>query len=374
MIAYIFNGEYWSQSTISTRAINFNNNEGRVTIGNMNSKERVLKTLNGERPDRIPCFSGMGNVTVHGLAEAGVRFAEAHVDAKKMAAAAASTYKQFGFECAVVPFDLGIEAEVLGCEMNFYDDGSTRILYPTVKTKILKFGEELKVAEDLGERGRVPMLKEAISLLKDDVGGEVAIGSYVLGPYTLAGQVMDLNELLKNSVKRPDEVDKILRSLSTAIVAIAGELKEAGADYITVREMGAPADVISPRMFSSMVLGPLTEAINGIEGPTILHICGNTNPIVEFMAETGADAISVDQKNDVPAARERLGTEAVLLGNVDPYNVLVKGTPADIESAVKAVIDAGVNGVVPGCDIWPDIPKENMTAFVESTKKYGNLS
>jgi [methyl-Co(III) methanol-specific corrinoid protein]:coenzyme M methyltransferase len=316
----------------------------------------------------------MGNVTVHGLEEAGVRFAEVHGDAEKMAAAAASTYKQFGFECAVVPFDLGIEAEALGCEMNFYDDGSTRILYPTVKTKILKFGEELSIPEDLGGQGRVPMLKEAIRRLKDDVGGEVAVGSYVLGPYTLAGQVMDLNELLKNSVKKPDEVDKILRALSKAITIIAKELKDAGADYITVREMGAPADVISPRMFKSMVLGPLTETIEMIDGPIILHICGNTNPIVELMVETGADAISVDQKNDVKSARERLGEDAVILGNVDPYNVLVKGTPDDVESAVKAVISAGVYGVVPGCDIWPEVPKENMTAFVESTKKYGSLS
>jgi [methyl-Co(III) methanol-specific corrinoid protein]:coenzyme M methyltransferase len=191
----------------------------------MNSKERVLRTLEGETPDRIPCFSGMGNVTIHGLDEAGIRFAESHIDPKKMATAAAATYKLFGFECAVVPFDLGVEAEALGCEMNFYDDGSKRILYPTVKTKILKFGEELNIPANLAERGRLPVLKEAIRLLKEELGEDVAIGSYVLGPYTLAGQIMDLNELLKNSFKKPDEVDKILHGLSAAIKDIARELK-----------------------------------------------------------------------------------------------------------------------------------------------------
>ncbi|RMF91841.1 MAG: MtaA/CmuA family methyltransferase [Methanobacteriota archaeon] len=336
----------------------------------MDSRERVLRTLEGEAVDRPPCFSGMGNVTVHGLKKAGVRFAEAHGDAKKMAAAAASTYKLFGFECAVAPFDLGLEAEALGCELNFYDDGSERILYPTVKTKILKFGEELNVPEGLAERGRVPMVKEAIGLLKDDIGDEVAVGSYVLGPYTLAGQVMDLNDLLKNSFKKPDEVERILRSLSTAIVTIAAELKEAGADYITVREMGAPADVISPRMFSSMVLGPLKETIKGIDGPVILHICGNTNPIVELMVEAGASAIAVDQKNDVAATREKLGPTAVILGNIDPYNTLVKGTPDEVKAAVKGVIQSGVNGVAPGCDIWPEAPAENMEALVKATEGY----
>jgi [methyl-Co(III) methanol-specific corrinoid protein]:coenzyme M methyltransferase len=340
----------------------------------MNSKERVLKTLLGGKPDRLPCFSGMGNVTVHGLASEGIRFTESHINARKMASAAASTNKLFGFECAVAPFDLGIEAEALGCELNFYDDGSKRILYPTVKTKILKFGEELEIPENLTQRGRVPILKEAIALLKEDVGDEVAIGTYVLGPYTLAGQVMDLNDLLKNSFKKPDEVDKILKGLSGAITIIAKELKEAGADYITIREMGAPADIISPRMFGSMVLGPLKKTIANIEGPTILHICGNTNPIVEQMVEAGANAVSLDQKNEVRGTRDRLGTEAVILGNVDPYNVLVKGTVDDVESAVKDVVDARVNGVVPGCDIWPEVPMENMQTLVESTKKYGNLS
>jgi [methyl-Co(III) methanol-specific corrinoid protein]:coenzyme M methyltransferase len=337
----------------------------------MNSKERVLKTIRGEKPDRIPCFSGMGNVTIHGLEKEGVRFAESHRDAKKMSAAAASTNRLFGFECAVVPFDLGIEAESLGCEMNFYDDGSKRILYPTVKTKILKFGEELKVPKDIDSRGRIPILREAIELLKDEVGDAVPVGTYVLGPYTLAGQIMDLNELLKNSFKKPDEVDKILKNLSQVITTIARHLKDSGADYITVREMGAPADIISPRMFSSMVLGPLKATLENIKGPKILHICGNTNPIVELMSQAGADAIAVDQKNDLQETRKKLGAGAVLLGNIDPYKVLVKGTVSDVRSAVKATIEVGVNGVVPGCDIWPDVPKENMLELVDSTKKYG---
>jgi len=62
----------------------------------------------------------MGNVTVEGLKKFGYKFAELHSNAKMMADAAASTYKLFGFECGVVPFDLCIEAEALGCEINVY--------------------------------------------------------------------------------------------------------------------------------------------------------------------------------------------------------------------------------------------------------------
>ncbi len=338
------------------------------------SRERVLNLLKGDRGDRIPCFSGMGNVTTEGMKKYGIKFAEVHKNARDMAALAASTYKLFGFESAVVPFDLGVEAQALGCELNFYESSQASILYPTIKTKILKVGEELKIPENLEERGRIPLVAKAIKLLKQDVGNEVAVGSYVLGPFTLAGQIMDLNDLLKNSFKKPQEVGRILETLVEPITRVARFFKEAGADYITIREMGAPTDIISPKMFKSLIQPHLIATIKNIPSPKILHVCGNTNPIVELMRECGADAISVEQKNDVAATRQKLGKDAVILGNIDAYNVLVTGKPSDVESAVAAAIRNGVNGIMPGCDIWPEVPAENMLAMVEATKKYGVIS
>ncbi|MEE8359014.1 MAG: MtaA/CmuA family methyltransferase [Candidatus Hydrothermarchaeales archaeon] len=336
--------------------------------------ERVSRLFNNEKIDHIPCFSGMGNVTVEGMKKLGIRFADAHQDAVKMAAIASTTFRFYGFESAVVPFDLGIEAEALGCEMNFYQDSEAPIIYPTVKTKIASFETPIDMPKDLAEKGRVPLVKKAIELLKEDIGGDVAIGSYVLGPFTLAGQVLDLNDLLKNSYKRPDEVNAFLDSLEKVIVEIAKTFKDAGSDYITIREMGAPADVIGPRMFKSLVQPHLAKTIKGIEQPTVLHICGNTNPIVEMMYECGPTAISVEQKNDIKDTREKLGENALIFGNIDPYNMIVKGTPTEIQKSVKSAIEAGVSAVWPGCDIWPDVPAENMRALVDATKRYGKVT
>src|SRR5512137_2538183 len=158
----------------------------------MNARERVLKMFAGETVDRPPCFSGMGNVTTEGLKSLNQNFAATHLDAKMMAKAAASTYKHFGFECGVAPFDLCIEAEAMGCEINVYAH-SEDLLYPTIKKKLIHNEAELEIAipADLTKRGRVPLMVEAIQLLKKDIGTEAAIGSYVLGPFTLAGQVME---------------------------------------------------------------------------------------------------------------------------------------------------------------------------------------
>lgn len=335
------------------------------------SKERVLRLLSRERIDRVPCFSGMGNVTTEGMKKHGIKFAEVHRDAKQMAALSASSYRLFGYECAVAPFDLGVEAEALGCGINYYEASEAKILYPTIKTKILKFGEKLKIPDGIEQRGRVPLVAEAIEIIKQDVGSKVAVGSYVLGPFTLAGQIMDLNELLKNSFKKPQEVGKILEALVQPLVAIAKTMRNAGANYITIREMGATGDVLSPRLFKSLIQPHLIAAIEQIPAPRILHMCGNTNAIIDALHECGAEAVSVDHKCDVAAARQKLGSEAVILGDIDGYNVLVRGSPGDVEKAVESAIKRGVSGVMPGCDIWPEVPASNMVAMIEATKKYG---
>lgn len=338
----------------------------------MNSRERVLNLLNGGSVDRLPCFSGMGNITVDGLKKSGVTFVEAHKSPEGMARAAASSYELFGFESVIVPFDLGVEAEALGCQINFYEH-SQGIIYPTVKTKVLHTGEEISPPEDFLERGRIPIVTRALKILKETVGDEVAIGSYILGPFTLAGQLMDLNELLKNSFKRQDDIRRTLESLKSPLISLGRHLKEAGADFITIREMGASADIISPRMFKNLVMPPLKDVIAGIPRPRILHICGDTNPIIRIMNECGAEALSVEQKNDVAASRAALGGDAVILGNIDAFNLLVKGTPEEVQEAVKKAITAGVNGVMPGCDIWPEAKAENMRVLVDSTVKYGKV-
>lgn len=341
----------------------------------LSARERVLRLFSREKIDRVPVFSGMGNVTVHGLERHGWKFPEIHTDARKMAAMAASTYQLFGFECAVVPFDLGIEAEALGAAVNFYTHRSEDIVYPTISKKLADKVKELhiQVPSDLSRAGRIPMVAEALRLLKREVGGEVAIGAWVLGPYTLAGQLVELSDLGKSAFKDTAGVHRVLEVLDGVLVEIGRIYRQAGADYVTVREMGATGEILSPRMFKSLIQPHLERIFKGLESPKVLHICGDTDGIVEIMATCGADAISVEQKNHVAETRRKLGPEALILGNVDAFGVLVQGTPEDVERAVKQAISDGVNAIWPGCDIWPTAPKANMEALLAATKKYGKL-
>lgn len=314
----------------------------------------------------------MGNVTTSGLAQHGYRFPEIHIDAEKMANSALATFEQFGFECVVVPFDMGVEAEALGCTVKYYDDGSERVLYPTISGKLAdKVAEiNLQVPADLSQAGRLPLVREAIRQVKAKAGERAAVGSWVLGPFTLAGQLTDLNDLLKNSFKKPEMVNRLLTQLADVLVEIIRLYREAGADFITVREMGATSDVVSPRMFESLVLPHLRRVFEAIGSPSVLHICGDTNNIIEMMAQAGADALSVDQKNDLAASRGKL-PETLLFGNIDPYKLLVQGTPETVDTGIRAILETRPSAVWPGCDIWPEVPPENMKALMSTMARHG---
>ena len=342
---------------------------------NGNPREEVLKFFRREKIDYIPLFSGMGNITIHGLEKYGWKFPEIHTDGRKMASMAASTFKLFGFPCAVVPFDMGVEAEVLGSKVNYYAH-ATDILYPTIIQHPAETVEDLKiqVPSDLTKAGRIPVVTEALGLLKKEVGNQIPIGTYVLGPYTLAGQLVDLSHLAKAAFKKTEMVGKVLDKLAGVLVQIIKIYKAAGADYVTVREMGAGPDILSPHMFQSLVRPHLTRIFSEVESPKVLHICGDTNAIVDQMVLCGADAISVEKKNDVAETRRKLGSNVMIFGELDAYGVLSKGKPDDVDKAVKKAIDQGVNAIWPGCDIWPTVPKENMAALVSAARKYGKLS
>ncbi|MDP2916734.1 MAG: uroporphyrinogen decarboxylase family protein [Dehalococcoidia bacterium] len=343
-------------------------------MSELTSRERVLRLFRREKIDRIPAFSGMGNVTVHGLEKYGWKFADIHVDAEKMAKMAASTYRLFGFECAVVPFDLGVEAEALGAGVNFYT-AHTDILYPTISKKVSDSIKDLniQVPSNLASAGRLPLAVEALQRLKKDVGNEIVIGGHVLGPYTLAGQLVNLDDLHKTAFKQTDMVRGKLDMIAQVLIEICNIYRKAGADYVSIREMGAGGDILSPRMFKLLIKPPLEKIFSAIESPKILHMCGDTNAIVEMMDSCGADVISVDHKNHVAETRKKLKPETLLFGNLNGYEVLVLGKPEDVDKAVKEAIQGGVNAVWPGCDIWPTVPRANMEALMSAVRKYGKL-
>jgi len=344
----------------------------------LNSRERVLRFLRKEKVDRIPCFAGMGNVLVEEVDRLGWHFGDLHRDAYKMGMAAAATYPATGFECAVVPYDYHLEAESLGSVVEFYEEKKTeRIIYPIMKgeltEKLVDLDLEALKKKKPNGAGRIPIVADAIRTMKKEVGNQVAIGAYTLGPYGVAGAVDTVVDLSKNVVKNRDLVHKLLKILSDYIAQEVKIFRDAGADYVCIREMTCATDLLSPKVYEELILPHLQDLFSQIDPPRILHTCGDTDDDIIYMIKTGADFISVEQKNHISQSREKMkGSGVRLMGNLDVYQLLAMSTPEEIDQQVKTVIGEGIDAVWPACDIWPEAPVKNIKAMVEATKKYSD--
>ncbi|MBW1850990.1 MAG: methyltransferase [Deltaproteobacteria bacterium] len=336
----------------------------------MTGKERVTKFFKKEPIDVMPCFSGMGMVTVQAIQKMGVRFAQVHTTAENLARSAMTTAEIHGFDAVIIPYDMCTVPEALGRGVTLYEDSSEEVLYPTVPLK-WPTTEHVEIPDDFLSKGRMPMVDEAFEILKSQSNGKYAIGGWVLGPFTMAGQLIELDVFLKGTKKFKDQVKAFLAKMTDLIIQVAKHYQDLGVDYMNVREMGTGTDLLSPRMWKALVQPNLRKVFHALDSPSILHICGSTDMIIEMMNDCGADALSVDQKNNVAESRKKVGDDVLLLGNFDPYGTLCQMDVSEVEPVIKKCIDDGVDAVWPGCDLWPAVKKENMEAYVQAIRKYG---
>ncbi len=340
-------------------------------MSELTPKERVMRLLHKEPIDTMPFFSGMGMVVMPGIKKAGVNFASVHTDAERMAMSALWSSKLMGFDCVVIPYDMTMESEAMGNTISLYAD-SEDILYPTIPEKKWQTIDEVQIPDNIEQLGRFPMLPKAIEIIKKEAP-DMPIGCWQLGPFTQAGQILELDMILKGVFKQKAQVEDLLDKLSDMIIRIGKFLQSAGCDYITLREPGVAADLLNPRTFRDIIKPRLTKIIQGWESPKLLHICGQADPLIEMMNECGADGLTVDIKSNIAEARKKLGDDVLLMGNVDTYSMTCdEKTPvATTIDHIKGIIDAGVDSVMPGCDLWPAIIEENMKACVDTTHEYG---
>lgn len=322
-------------------------------------REEILELLSGKKINSQPAFSGLIHITAEGLAAEGFTLHEVHKDAEKMAKAAASTFKLTGMPSATLPLDLCAPAEALGSELIFYEGDDLQ--FPQVRKLLFESTSQMEnlLPTDVRQRGRIPLICKAIELVKKDIGGEAAISGLLPGPYTLLIYVCKVQNLFREMKKEPEKVLNVLLNLSDILADIGNAYLEAGADFITVHEMGGSPGFIGPAKFEEFVLEPLKALHGKLNGPKVLSVCGDTNKSMQVLAQCGADAISVDQVNDLVASRAVL-KDVLLFGNIDPVATLSRGGDAEVTEAVIRAKEAGVDAIWPGCDLVIQTPIKNI--------------
>jgi len=210
---------------------------------------------------------------------------------------------------------------------------------------------------------------ESIEAMRRLAGVDVSVVGWVEGPLALGAEMRGLSRLMMDTYEDPDFLDELLDFTSQVARAYWRPQVEAGADTIGMSD--AAASMMSPDHYERFIYPAQRRVVEDIKAlrPDVivrLHMCGRTDDLLPTMKELPVDIWELDFPVDLARAREVLGPERVILGNVNTVEVMLTGSPEEVyESAAECHRISGSNHVVgTGCEVAPETPPENLHALV----------
>ena len=339
----------------------------------MDSRERVLKALSLQRPDRVPVVPFIISFAAK---HAGFRFIEYCKDASKLAKAQATTAERFRLDAVYVDSDAVIDIEAMGAEVKYFEDEIPTASRPAVGS--LDDVRSLEVP-DPQKDGRLPIWLDAIKILRKDVGDHLAVFSNINGPFQIAAQLRGITKICMDFYRNPELVSELVDLTTRAAIAMARAEIEAGTDAIVFGDAMSSSSLISPRHFEQFSFPYIQRVIREIGNavPFFLHICGDSTRIIDKMVETGANFLEVDACVDLRTIGEKYGRSIGVRGNISPA-LLLNGKPAEIEGSCREAIEAStkLGGFIlgSGCELPKNTPHANLETMVDSAEKYGRYT
>jgi len=340
----------------------------------MTSREIILKAFEGGKPDRVPVtLFGGGMWSIKSF---GSTFKDLSLDAQKMSDMLVSLSGKL--LCDIVYAGSGynnFHAAAFGGGMKFREIGA-----PDLEESFVSSEEDLQKL-DLGKLGSSEVIKTVISALKNTkskIGNEYIVTMTAWGPYTLGARMVGEEAMMKATFKKPDLVHKVTDFATDLLISLYEPVVTDGTlEVISLADPTASGDLISKKQFETFALPYLkkfTDWAKSKNAHTLVHICGNTTDRLDLFPQTGASCISLDHKTDIAKAKDTLHGKMCFAGNVDPVNIMLQGSVQDVEDACKRVIEtAGTEGgfvLMPGCDIPPTVPYENIQRFIQIARNW----
>jgi uroporphyrinogen decarboxylase len=337
----------------------------------MEPREIILKAFELGKPERVPVTLFGGGMW--SIKDYGSTFEELGKDAAKMADMCVTEADKIRSDVVYVGsgynnFHASALGAKFGAGIKYREIGAPDLTQHFVHT------EEDIAKLDIADVHKDPVVQnviEATRLVTQKVGKKYLVTMTCWGPFTLAARFVGEEDFMKFTFKKPAFVEKMVNFCADLLIHLYEPLVADGSlECLSIADPTASGDLINPKQMAKFAVPPLRKISDWAKSKnvhTILHICGNTSDRIEQFIDTGCSVIFFDQKVDIARAREVLGGKMCFGGNVAPVHVLLNKTAAEVEAACKEVIQiAGKDGgfvLVPGCDIPPTIPYENIRAF-----------
>ncbi|MFQ5975790.1 MAG: uroporphyrinogen decarboxylase family protein [Candidatus Hydrothermarchaeales archaeon] len=340
----------------------------------MKPREEIITAFKMGVPERIPvAFFGAGVWTI---AASGNTFLGLSKDAERMSEVIISTAPKLQSDIVYVGSGYNnFHAAALGGKIKARPIGAPDLAEPLVDSMADLEALDL---DKLDVDEVVNTVQEATKNVKEAIGDEYLVTTTAWGPFTLAAQIRGVEKLMRNIYREPEFVKAVL-DFSTRLLIRFYEplLKDGIIELISIAEPSASGDLISKKHFVEFVLPNLQKLTADTKSKgayTLLHICGNTTDKIDVIADSGASCFSLDHKVDLAMAKEVVGKNMCIAGNVDPVAVLANGSVEDVKSQSKECIEKASYGggfvLMPGCDMPPSVPLENIQAFIETGRSW----
>lgn len=271
---------------------------------------------------------------------------------------------------AVSMMDLSVEAEAFGSQIRVTEDE-----VPTVIGRIINDEDEARALEvpPVG-KGRTGLYVEAIEKACKLITDRPVFAG-VIGPFSLAGRLMDVTEALVNCYAEPDMVHATMEKTTQFLIEYCKAYKAVGANGVVMAE--PLTGLLSPAMaeeFSEPYVKQIIDAVQDENFLVIYHNCGNnTIKMIDSILATGAGAYHFGNAIDMAEMMSHIPAGVVAMGNVDPAGQFKEGTVESIKAETKRIYracKAYPNFILSsGCDIPPTSKWENIDAFFEAAKE-----
>jgi MtaA/CmuA family methyltransferase len=314
----------------------------------------------GGKPDRIPVGNVVSVVTTGLMEQANAWFPQAHLEAESMARLAAAGHTALGYDTVMPVFSVVQEAAALGCQIDWGDPE----MMPGARTHPFAQSDDFIIREDWIDAPSIQVVLQALRLLRQQQGDHVVIAGKVMGPWSLSYQLMGIEEFLVSTLQDPERTRRSLSALKSVTIEFARAQVQAGADIICLADH-ATGGMVSPLAYCDFLL-PLHQEITGEIGcPTVLHCCGNTTDRLAYFAQAGFDSYHFESQVRLEDALAATSGKLTLMGNINNPQLLLKGSPAEVAQACRAVIHSGVQILAPECAVPLTTPLENLETLVE---------
>lgn len=267
--------------------------------------------------------------------------------------------------------DLSLEAEAFGSQINVSDDEVPTVIGRIIETE--EDADDLEVPE-IGA-GRTGIYIEAIKKATELITDRPVLAG-VIGPFSLAGRLMDVSEAMVNCYVEPELVHKTMKKVTEFIIKYIKEYKAVGANGVVIAE--PLAGLLSPGLMAEFSAPYVKEIVDAVQDETFIvvyHNCGNNViQLIDSILTIGASAYHFGNAIEMSEMLEHIPEDIVVMGNVDPAGQFRNGTVESIKEETLRIMNACCkhkNFVISsGCDIPPLSKWENIDAFFETVTDF----